>query len=84
MRFCRLLPPSEDDAPDPAVLMDEPGDVATAPTNVVDGCTPGATVAGELPATGLMPGAGLAIPTSGSLVTGVACPVGAGLLDDRP
>ena len=77
IRFCALLPPPEDDPPDPAAPIDEPGDAVDAPAIAEDAGTPGDLVEMELPddiggATGLMPTADLAIPAAESLVAGVA------------
>jgi hypothetical protein len=76
-RFCALLPPPEDDPPDPAAPIDEPGDAVDAPAIAEDAGTPGEVVEIELPdetggATGLMPAADFAIAAAESLVAGVA------------
>lgn len=76
IRFCALLPPPEDDPPDPAAPIDEPGDAAAVPAIAEDAGTPGDVVAREVPdetggTTGLMLAADLAIPAAKSLVEGV-------------
>ena len=70
LKFCALLPPLEDDPPDPAAPIDEPDDAVDAPAIAEDAGTPGDVVAMELPdetggATGIMPAASLAIPAKG-------------------
>jgi hypothetical protein len=77
IRFCALLPPPEDDPPDPAAPIDEPGDAVDAPAIAEDAGTPGDLVEMELPddtggTTGLMPASDLAIPAPKSLVESVA------------
>ena len=77
IRFCVLLPPPEDDPPDPAAPIDELGDAVTPPAIAEDAGTPAALVEIELPddigaVIGLIPAADLAIPATESLVTGVA------------
>jgi hypothetical protein len=72
-----LLPPREEDPPDPAAPIDEPGDATGAPTIAEDDGTPGDLDVIELPddigeAIGLMPTAGLAVPAIESLITDVA------------
>ena len=76
IRFCALLPPLEDDPPDPAAPIDEPGDAVVAPAIAEDIDVPGDAVATELPdkaggATKLMPDPDLAIAATASLVAGV-------------
>jgi len=73
IRFCALLPPPEDDPPEPAEPIDEPGDVVAAPAIAEDAAMPGDVVATELPgktggATELMPAPDLATADSESLV----------------
>ena len=76
-RFCALLPPPEDDPPDPAAPIDEPGDAVDAPAIAEDAGTPGNMVVMELldvtgGTTVLMPAGDLAIPAVESLVAGIA------------
>ena len=76
LKFCALLPPLEDDPPDPAAPIDEPGDAVDAPAIAEDAGIPGDLVEIEFPddiggITGLMPAADLAIPAAESLVAGV-------------
>jgi hypothetical protein len=72
IRFCALLPPLEDDPPDPAAAVDEPDDAAAAPAIAEDAGIPGDLVEIEFPdaiggVTGLMPAADLAIPANESV-----------------
>jgi hypothetical protein len=71
IRFCRLLPPPEDDPPDPAAPIDEPDDTAAAPAIAEDADIPGDLLEIEFPddiggATGFMPASGLVIPPNES------------------
>ncbi|HEY6639774.1 MAG TPA: hypothetical protein VIY67_03490, partial [Nitrospiraceae bacterium] len=49
IKFCTLLPPPEDDPPDPAAPIDEPGDDAAIPAIAEDIGTPGDTFESEFP-----------------------------------
>lgn len=77
IKFCALLPPPEDDPPDPAAPIDEPGDAVDAPAIAEEVGTLCDVVEMELPggtggAVGFMPAVDLAIPAVESLVAGVA------------
>ena len=76
IRFCALLPPPEDDPPDPAAAINEPGDAVDAPAIAEDAGTSDDMVEIEPPdetggTTGLMLAADLAIPAAESFITGI-------------
>jgi len=89
IRLWILLPPLEDDPPDPAAPIDEPGDDAATPAIAEDAGTPGDMADMELPgeiggATGLMPAADLAIPDAASLFASAAGSTATGAFKERP
>ena len=89
IKFCILLPPPEDDPPDPAAPTDEPGDDAATPAIGEDAGTPwdmvDVTLPGEIGGTtGLMPVADFATPATESLVANVAGSTVTSVFTERP
>jgi hypothetical protein len=89
IKLFALLPPPEDDPPDPAAPTDEPGDAVDAPAIAEDADIPGDIVAMELPdaavgAAWFILASDLAIPAVASLVADLVRSTAAGALDAPP
>ena len=89
IKLCILLPPLEDDPPDPAAPIDELGDDAATPAIAEDADTPGDMINMDPPgeiggATELIPAADFAIPAPESLIADAAASTATGVFTERP